>query len=247
MLLLFGSASANKVCMAPACNKKVSVEKKISPSRVVALRTAMQLTQEQFAERIGVSRNYVSILERGAQSIRSDTPLGLLFQSIEAQAASAPAARDEETLPPRSSPLQEPRGMYLPDTMTGEDRTPVHAVPIRALAEYRPGGELPRGVPVMWLPGSGNYCAVKIRGEAMAPELHGGDLVVVALDDERIAAGQLGLVRLTSGEVVVRRVQRVRGVVRLIAANAGLVPDEVEAGRIDWMRPVIGIWRRVDE
>jgi len=58
------------------------------PKRVSALRAALELTQVQFADLIGVTPTYVSMLERGKHPVGG--PLAKLLELMEKQHAISP-------------------------------------------------------------------------------------------------------------------------------------------------------------
>jgi SOS-response transcriptional repressor LexA len=241
MLVTTRSASAKKVSNGLPCNKKVSTERKISSDRVVKVRISSGLTQELFAERLGVSRNYISMLERGAKEVSEGSSIGLLFQILEAELGHAPAQ-------PIGGGVEFPNANKVSDS----------------IAPYHSGGRKVQVVGWAHAGDAGSYeeiahdwrevistdCrdpkafAVRLEGDSMADRYEEGDILVLQPSYE-IYSGCLAVLRFKSDGVIFRRVEVREDRLILVPLNRQYEREEIPKSEILWAYPLFGMYRQV--
>ena len=150
------------------------------------LRKQKGLTQEQFAEKIGIKRSVVGAYEEG----RASPPLETLLKMAELFQVTADdfISKDLSNLPAGQMALNKqsgaaPQFKVLSITVDRDDNENIELVPQKASAGYLNGyadpeyiGELPRfQLPV--LPKNATYRAFEISGDSMLP-LESGTIII---------------------------------------------------------------------
>ena len=238
MLVTNRSASANKVSKGLPCNKKVSTERKLSPERVVKVRTDSGLTQELFAERLGVSRNYISMLERGAKEVSESSSIGLLFQILEAEVGHRP-----DYVIPRLPPANNVREDMTPCPTGGRKVQVVGWAHAGDAASYE---EIAHD----WREMISTDCrdpkafAVRLEGDSMADRYEEGDILILQPSYE-IHSGCLAVLRFKSDGVIFRRVEVREDRLILVPLNRQYEREEIPRSEILWAYPLFGMYRQV--
>lgn len=194
----------------------------------------MGLSQDKFAQQLGVSRNYVSMLETGRQP--SQALLNLIERLEEEQAGGVKSLRED------------------PAKYHAESRVPPGAQPVRwvpliswvhagVAASYE---ELPLDqqdlVPTLCR--DTRAFALTVDGDSMTPKIEHGDQLIV-MPGEEPRNGCIVVAKLKNDGVIVRRFSRLPNEkVRLIAYNT-LYPSTEHAPRdFHWIYPVHSTVRR---
>jgi SOS-response transcriptional repressor LexA len=214
--------------------KKVSILKNISPDRITRLRTMLGMSQSEFAKKIGVSRNYVSMLERGAKEVSVDSSIGILFQILEENPKRSDLNPKHSDLILRENP--PPYGA----------RGSLREIPVLGWA-HAGQAESYEEIPQNWQRHLPTDCrdqkafAVMLEGDSMEPMFREGDIVVL-MPGERIHNGCLAVVRLVSDGVLLRRIEMRGERMRLVPLNPRYEADEMGQDEILWAYPVWGRW-----
>jgi len=212
-------------------------------ARLHRLRQKLGLTQEEISKELGISSNYVSLLEGGKK--RPSQTLRRALSRMEAEKADEVAARTRAALsmidgesPPRSSRRRDEVSTYDSCRMIG-------VVGWAHAGEAQDYEELPSS----WQERVPTECrdpqafAVRLEGESMTPRYEDGD-VLVLMPNEEIYSGVLAVVRLVNGGVVFRRIE-IRGErLRLVPFNERYEVEEFSEDEISWAYPLWGSWRQ---
>jgi predicted transcriptional regulator len=183
-----------------------------------ALRTQAGLTQGQLADRLGLSTSYVHQLEAGRRT-PSDSTVKLVNEI-------APRLKEEsvgyiDTVTARGLPV-----------FSWEDLT-YWTVDSCRTSKHR-----------MELPNFSEGVVVRAESNAMAPAIEVGDMLV-ACPHESVRSGEIVVAKLASGEVLLRRMQRLAGGqgIRLFAEDSRLRDEDLPASDLAWAWPVCAVWR----
>jgi transcriptional regulator with XRE-family HTH domain len=162
-------------------NKNLMMEKGGVGSRIKALRVEKGLSQEEFADSIGLTRSAVSQIEAGQiyPSLDSISKIVKLYAiSWDSLMESPKKQKSPENLPSQA------RTLVTTVDKSGKDN--IVLVPIKAQAGYLQGAQQPEYIehlPAFWLPGlnHGTYRAFEVSGYSMLADHMGfypGDIVV---------------------------------------------------------------------
>jgi SOS-response transcriptional repressor LexA len=221
----------------------VSKEQNISPERILALRTKLDFTQEQFAKAVGVSRNYVSMLERGAKDVSENSSIGLLFRSMENADGGALhyANVEAESSMVREEPTGGSAGSYR-----FANKSHTYKIPVLGWAHAGQASNYDE-LPQSWQRMIPTDCrdakafAVSLEGDSMEPMFRDGDMLVL-MPSQQIHNGCMAVVRLVSDGVLLRRVEIRGDRLRLVPINPRYEVDEVGMDEVSWVYPVWGRW-----
>lgn len=187
------------------------------------IRDQLGFTQDEFAKKLGISRQYLSKLEN------SSKPL------------SAKIAR-------KLADFSKQAGLHVLGTVTG-----VRAIPVRSWAQAGTGsdfGDLPldweRRVATD-CPDEQAF-AVEIQGDSMEPKFFPGDIAVL-MPSHQPRNGSLVVARLESEGVVFKvftaRIQDPMRICTFTSYNPVFQPIEVPEARVVWNYPVYQVIRQV--
>ena len=172
--------------------KPVRREKNAFAMRVAALREKMGVTRPKLAQRLGVSRQYVTKIENGAHA---SLPVIKLIEKLEAEIQNAAAGTAAAPLPaPSKAPLPAP----APTATETASTPPAFSIPAA------PSLGIPRitALPVLTIPAARDLTvpaqaafaahehfafsvsdpdafAMRLAGDAMLPQHHDGELAVL--------------------------------------------------------------------
>jgi phage repressor protein C with HTH and peptisase S24 domain len=198
--------------------------------RLRTLREQLAESQDVFANRLGISRNYLSMLEKGRAPGDS---LVKLFDMLE-------ATHQRTTTPTNNHHFLG--GMNPPPTTMRM----VPTIFSQQAAEAVAYEELSRH----WSGEIATSCTDKkafglvIAGDAMVPNFHPNDVCIV-MPNEEARNDCLVAAKLNSDGVVLRRFTRMSdGRVRLLAYNALYPPLEYAQTAFDWLWPVHSMLRK---
>ncbi len=207
------------------------------------LRKQKGLTQEQFAEKIGIKRSVVGAYEEGRASPPLETLLKMadLFQITADDFISKDISKGEVTTPV-SGAGSTPQFKVLSITVDKEDNENIELVPQKASAGYLNGyadpeyiEELPRfQLPV--LPKNATYRAFEISGDSMLP-LESGTIIIGQYVESTndIKNGKTYILVTGKEGVVYKRVfnyLKDNGKLYLVSDNKAYSPYEIEGGEV---------------
>jgi SOS-response transcriptional repressor LexA len=204
----------------------------ISGERVSAYRKKYDLTQPAMGELLGVTGKYVAMIERGAKEVSLSSPLGLLFQMIEAGP------------PPDVVRLKEDPADYKVSM-----RDISRKVPVVSWAHAGEAGcyeELPQDWQHQIATDSRDphAFAVEVEGESMEPKFSGGDILVLSPSTEPYS-GCLAVCRFKDDGIIFRRIEMLPDAIRLVALNPAYQPMEYPRNAFAWIYVVDGRWTQI--
>jgi repressor LexA len=183
--------------------------------RLKYLRKTLGLSQEEFGKRIGKSLRAIQYWEAGTVQI-PDTALKLISQVFGVSYEWLKTGQGEIELKEKTEEIFE--------SFT--------QIPVvwRSWAGYMEvaGWGLVSKETIL----KGGQLAVQVKGDSMEPSLRDGDLVVFKLytgDGSDIPSGKIVIVRDRNGELLVRRLVRVDGVIMLVPDNPKYPPLQPSA------------------
>lgn len=222
------------------------------PQKLLALRQSLGLTQEEMAVRMGISSNYVSLLEKGkkdpsdAISRHVDLIDRMTRAGMQAAAGIHVTPGDlTDTLALYSSPttLREEPAHY------GYKATINRMIPVLGFA-HAGLAENYEEIPEDWqdkVPASirdPKAFAVRLEGDSMEPKFCTGDVLILKPSGE-VYSGCLAVLKLKDDGFVFRRVERRAEFVRLIPLNPQWPTEEMPNEHVTWIFPVWGMFRQI--
>lgn len=207
------------------------------PQKLFQLRQSLGLTQEEFAERIGITSNYVSLLEKG----KKEPSVAILrhVELIERLEKSGMGAGVETT------GLSGERARHQVGRRPARERM----IPILGWA-HAGMAENYEEIPEDWqdkVPTTSRdekAFAVRLEGDSMEPRFTEGDVLIVQPSVE-IYNGCLAVLKIKSDGFIFRRVERRPNFIRLIPLNPQWSIEELANEQITWAFPVYGMWRQI--
>lgn len=210
------------------------------PLKLLELRQTLKLTQEEMAQRMGISSNYVSLLEKGK---KEPSPAIRRHLELIERLAQAGMASPAEGYTLRN----EPRISYG-----------VHKVAC-----------VPRMIPIIGWAHAGVACnyeeipadwqdqipctirdpkafAVRLEGDSMEPKFSPGDLLILQPSGE-FAGGGLAVIKMKTNDFIFRRVERRADFLRLIPLNPQWPAEDLPHSEVEWVYPVWGMWRQISK
>jgi transcriptional regulator with XRE-family HTH domain len=199
--------------------------------KLKTLRSSMGLSQEKFAERLGITRASVSAYEEG----RAEPNLTLLEKIADLTSISI------DSLVRSNTPLQEREALA---SSTNQVRIPL--VPIKAAAGYQrgyPDASFVQELPHLTLPflGPGDMRAFEITGDSMLPIPSGTIIIGERLEKlNQVKDGKPYILVTKSEGIVFKRVfnyLKDKGVLYLVSDNKRFKPyslDPMEVNEI-WL------------
>jgi len=223
--------------------------------RLKCLRKTLGLSQEEFGKRIGKSLRTIQYWEAGTVQI-PDTALKLISQIFGVSYEWLKTGQGEmwekkEKIEEEEEMLRKIRELILEDLIekTVEFLRKFERIPIveRAGAGFP---EHPVDMEVIgWIFTSketsqqGGKFAVEVRGDSMEPTLHDGDFVVFKPyvgDGSDIPNGKVVVVRNHSGELIVKRLIKINGLIMLTSDNPKYPPIPPEQIKTEDLR-IVGV------
>lgn len=176
---------------APPAAKIVKREKNAFALRVAALRAKMGVTRPKLAQRLGVSRQYVTKIENGAHA---SLPVIKLIEKLETEMQTDTASA-APTSAPDSTPMQAPATPPAAEAVTTPAAFSIPAAPVHAAPRIT-------ALPVLTIPAARELAAptqaafsatehfafsvsdpdafaMRLAGDAMLPQHHDGELAVL--------------------------------------------------------------------
>lgn len=202
--------------------------------RVIKLRQKLGLSQDGLAKRLGVSRNYVSMVEGGRLPSEA---LQKLILTLEDRELRTPGFTDDHVL------REDPAPYGLPPSFT------VRAVPVLSWAHAGAAvayEELPQTWQGQTWTTSRNTqsFALAVEGDSMMPHCLPGDLVVLSPGEEP-RNGQLVVAKLKDDGIILRRYTRLNAsTIRLTAYNPVYPAVDYPTSAFHWIYPVDSLNRR---
>ncbi len=206
------------------------------------LRKKLGLTQEQFAERIGIKRSLVGAYEEG----RADPRISNLINMAEVFGTSVDIMINKDVAKLSESELnisEFKRGKeVLAITVDGNEKENIELVPQKAAAGYLNGysdrefiEELPKfRLPI--LPDNATYRAFEISGDSMLPILPGTVIIGEYIDDVRDIKNGKTYVLVTKSEgIVYKRVFNYikdTGKLFLVSDNTTYAPYQLDVEEV---------------
>jgi SOS-response transcriptional repressor LexA len=209
--------------------KPITAEDRQRGRRMRQLRNAAGMTQDQVAERIGISRVAVTNWESGKNSLESGrVPEVAALYGVSADQLLGKIAMEESTTGAR----------YVVERVR---------VVLRGLAQVRDGGYLSpidnstdESRIVQWHTTDRSAYAIEIRGDSLRPEIPAGAVLIVE-PGRPVQPGRKVIVTLIDGRQLIRRVGWQRGgQIELQPIGAGPVITLPEA-EIASMHRIVGV------
>lgn len=205
--------------------------------KLSALRQRLGITQDEMATRMGISSNYVSLLEKGKKAPGPAIERHLeLIDRIESAGLSG---RNESGFTLRDEPAI-PYGRKSP---------PERMIPVIGWA-HAGMAESYEEIPEMWqdkVPCTirdEKSFAVRLEGDSMEPKYCAGDVLILQPSVEPYN-GCLAVIKMKSDGFLFRRVERRADFVRMIPLNPQWGTEEIPNDQITWIFPVWGMWRQI--
>lgn len=180
------------------------------------LRKSKSMTQDAVAKHLNIGRTAYTKIENGVQEIDTDAlaKLANLFSvSIDYLLGIATEA---------AQPI--PQGVKIP--VLGRV---VAGIPIEAVTDILDYEEIPAAMAA-----SGEYFALRVQGDSMAPRIKEGDVVIVRRQQE-VENGEVAIVLVNGNEATIKEVQFSQFGITLVAWNPSVYTphfypmDEVES------------------
>ena len=205
------------------------------PEKLYKLRQSLALTQEEMAKRMGISSNYVSLLEKGKKA-----PSDAILKHVELIERLKNTGMTGWTGSPTLG--DKPLGAF---TRTARERMiPVIGWAHAGIAENY------EEIPPDWQDKLPTTCrdekafAVRLEGDSMEPKFSEGDVLIVQPSSE-IYNGCLAVLKIKTDGFIFRRVERRPDFIRLIPLNPQWCVEELSNDQITWAFPVWGMWRQI--
>lgn len=192
-------------------------------------RKSLKLTQEKMGAMLGISGNWVSLLETGDES--KAKPSRMLMDAVVRIASDMGSHLPDMPVPP---------SVY-------ENRT--RQVPVIGWAH---AGEITNyeEIPDDWREWAETDCrdakafAVRIEGESMSGPYLPGDVLILSPANE-IYSGCLAVIKMKSDGFVFRQVERRIDHLKLIPLNPRWESEEMPLSEVEWAYPVYAMFRQV--
>lgn len=173
-------------------------------NRIRALRKKAGLTQQQLAEKIGVTNGAISLWELDRNSIGGTSAMQMakLFD-----VSVAYLLGQDDTF--SGNEIHKSSGVRIP--VVGAIRA---GIPITAIEEVEDWEEIPDA-----MARTGDYIALRVRGASMEPKIFDGDVAIIRRQ-ETVENGQIAAVLINGDEATIKKVKRTPEGIMLIAFNA---------------------------
>lgn len=177
------------------------------------LRKSKSMTQDAVAKQLNIGRTAYTKIENGVQEIDTDA----LAKLAELFSVSIDYLLGADSVP-------KPQGVKIP--VLGRV---VAGIPIEAVTEIIDYEEIPASMAA-----SGEYFALSVQGESMAPRIKEGDVVIVR-KQETVENGEVAIVLVNGNEATIKEVHFSQFGVTLVAWNPSVYTphfypiDEIES------------------
>lgn len=170
--------------------------------RIKARREELGISQEELARRMGYkSRSTIAKIE-GEVNDLPQSRVGAFAEALETTPA---RLMGWESAPPAQEPTT---GVVIP--VRGRVAA---GLPITAVEEIIDYEEIPQKMAL-----SGDYIALKIKGDSMEPKMSEGDVVIVRLQPD-IENGETGVVLVNGDDATVKKIKKIPGGILLVPNN----------------------------
>lgn len=196
------------------------------PLKFLKLRQRIGLTQSEMANRLGISSNYVSLLETGAKE-----PSPALMRHIEL--------------------IERMENAGMSDSMDSggshqKESERLRMIPVLGWAhagEFESYEEIPKGWQD-WVEADSRdekAFAVRLQGDSMGDAYTEGDILILHPSQE-IYSGCLAVIKLKDDGFIFREIEKRPGFLRLIPWNKSWDQESLPIEQIAWAVPV---WRMI--
>ncbi|MBQ8528490.1 MAG: helix-turn-helix domain-containing protein [Clostridia bacterium] len=196
------------------------------PKKIYILRRKHNLTLEQVADIVGVGKSTVRKWETGMIANMRRDKIALLAKALHTTPAYLMGWAENE--------YTEKAGVALP--VYGSVAA---GIPIEAITDIEDYEEIPES-----LARTGQFAALKIKGDSMEPKFSNGDVVIVKLQDT-VENGDIAVVLVNGDEATCKKIKKTPEGVMLISTNPAYEPMFYSNREID-EKPV-RIWGKVVE
>ena len=194
--------------------------------KIYILRRKHNLTLEQVADIVGVGKSTVRKWETGMIANMRRDKIALLAKALHTTPAYLMGWAENE--------YTEKAGVALP--VYGSVAA---GIPIEAITDIEDYEEIPES-----LARTGQFAALKIKGDSMEPKFSNGDVVIVKLQDT-VENGDIAVVLVNGDEATCKKIKKTPEGVMLISTNPAYEPMFYSNREID-EKPV-RIWGKVVE
>lgn len=176
------------------------------PEKLKSLRRDYGITQVDLAEKLGISKSTLAMYETNKREPNYETlmRIGQFF------CVSVDYLLGTEHLRPEN---MSPKGVKIP--VLGRVQA---GIPIEAVEEILDYEEIPAK-----LAATGEFFALKIRGNSMEPRIYENDVVIVR-KQEALANGEVGIVMINGDEATCKKVSIHQEGISLISLNPAFDP-----------------------
>lgn len=203
-----------------------------------ALRQRLGITQDEMAKRLGISSNYVSLLEKEKKE-----PSEAIIRHVELIERVENAGMSQG----QGAGITLRDGPSLP--AYGKKAAPERLIPVIGWA-HAGLAENYEEIPEDWqdkVPSTirdEKAFAVRLEGDSMEPKFSAGDVLILQPSLEPYN-GCLAVIKMKSDGFVFRRIERRAEFVRLIPLNPQWGSEDLPLDQITWIFPVWGMWRQI--
>jgi transcriptional regulator with XRE-family HTH domain len=213
-------------------------------SNIKFLRKQQGLTQEQFAEKIGIKRSLVGAYEEGRAEpgLNYLLTMSKLFSTTVDNLISVDLSDPDQQKKMYHKDIEAGRLRVLAITVDKNDNENIELVPQKAAAGYLNGYADPEYVselPKFYLPifNNGSYRAFELKGDSMLPIASGSIIIGQYLDNWQHIKNDHTYVILTQNEgIVYKRVFnhiKTKGTLMLVSDNPSYEPYEVKIDEVN--------------
>lgn len=184
-------------------------------------RQRYKLTLRDFAARCGTSHSYISMLEEGKNSKTGEPITPSLATLVKISRAMDLTLHELVTLvDDMPVELSHPA---ISNISKGAKSIPVYGsvaagIPLNAIQDIEDYEEIAED-----MARSGEYAALKIKGNSMLPRFTPGDVVIVRLQDD-VDSGDIAIVLVNGDEATCKKIKKTPEGVMLISTNPDYEP-----------------------
>ncbi|RYD19914.1 MAG: LexA family transcriptional regulator [Verrucomicrobiaceae bacterium] len=205
------------------------------PERVITFRQSNDLTQSDLAKILGISSNYVSLIENGQRE-----PGEGIVRHFELLERAYACGLFGESMTSEDFPGETP-----PSSSRNKSRR----VPVLGMAH---AGEatLYEEIPKDWQDWVDTESrdekafGVRLEGESMAPSYLPNDVLILNPSSE-IYSGCLAVLKLKTDGFVFRQIERRSDHLKLVPLNPRWTVEEIPLSEVEWVYPLFGMYRQV--
>ena len=229
------------------------------PQKLSKLRKELRLTQEEMGERLGVSGNWISLLELGKKEPAPATlnHVELLIEAVEAGILDAPGRRTGARPEKSEAVIGENPDPAARATLLREDSPPygkrTRMIPVVGWAHAGQATAYEE-IPASWSELVPTECrdekafAVKLEGDSMegdgALSFSEGDLLV-AMPSEQPYSGCFIVAKFGNDGITFRRLEMQGAKITLVPLNKRYQVTTHAPEEFQWMYPIHGRWTQL--